>query len=303
MSVIKASTSEQALPVGNDDALREFEYKYTGGANNSQSGVTNGTFVVAAVGASQVVPTAVLNPNLAPVNARVQISDGTHTIIGTVTAVGTTSVTAQAVAITAGAAGNTMASAATIIQATSATFVVAAVNASQVIPLGSVAQAALFGVGDVVGVTDGTNTITVQVTAVNGANLTATTTAIGAGSAGNTMAVNALVTSTSGDLIQFAKVPAYTTLVGCIVVSDSANTGMTVSVGYQPVDGSSVTHNADLVAAATALATATRIRDNSAVAPQTPTVDSYLTMRITGGPLSKTTNLTLIPLFRYNSTP
>jgi hypothetical protein len=307
MSLILAPTASQILrtsPIG-DSILEAF---FISGVlpQNNQVITTTATFTVAAVNASQSV--AISNFSKVSVGETIQIGDGTHTINGTVTSVvagssGTGTIAVTTNTIVAGAAGNTMGSAATITPITNGTFVAAAVGATQVVPFGTAAEAALFVVGDAVTVTDGTTSITGTVTLQSGKNLTLQTTVINSGSAGNTVATAALATSTSGDKIALCTLPPGVTLLDEQIISSAANTSMTVSSGFFSIDNTETTHGADLIAAGTALATATRIRANAAVSPPTTDLNSYLTVTIGGAVMSFATRLDVILASRYKGLP
>lgn len=73
---------------------------------------------------------------------------------------------------------------------TTGTFTIAAVGSPQTFP---VASTTALAVNQFIYVTDGVNTITAQITAIAGLNVTATTTLINGGLAGNTMASGAVV--------------------------------------------------------------------------------------------------------------
>jgi hypothetical protein len=73
---------------------------------------------------------------------------------------------------------------------TTGTFVVAAAGSSQTVP---VTSATGFSVNNYIYVSDGTHTLSGQITAIAGLNFTVVTTVINAGSAGNTMASGAVV--------------------------------------------------------------------------------------------------------------
>ncbi|MGH8123921.1 MAG: hypothetical protein ACREPT_14260, partial [Rudaea sp.] len=81
-------------------------------ATSGETAVTSGSFVIAAVGMSQTVN--VVSAAGLDLYDRIAISDGTHSMIGTITAIAGTALTVLTSAITAGSAGNTMATAANI---------------------------------------------------------------------------------------------------------------------------------------------------------------------------------------------
>jgi hypothetical protein len=80
------------------------------------STTTTGTFVIAAVGASQTVAvTATTNmSSTAGLQSNLQITDGTHTILGHVTGISSLNLTFVTDTVIAGSAGNTMGTAAIV---------------------------------------------------------------------------------------------------------------------------------------------------------------------------------------------
>ncbi len=83
----------------------------------------------------------------------------------------------------------------------------------------------------------------------------------------------------------------------------ATNAGVTVAMGWTATDESSEGHGADLIAAATALATATRIRANSVVLPVKTTEEAYLTMTIGGGAVTAATVLSVGLLSHFPGNP
>lgn len=303
MALLKASGADTYLEIGTANEAKIQGFNYTGGARNNQLGATTASFVVAAIGSTQQFTVDARDVIRTGVGATLQIADGSHTIIALVISQTGTTVVAQTVAITAGSAGNTMASAAVVTPVTNGTFVVAAVGSTQVVPMGSAAQAAIFLVGDIMTITGSADTLIGLVTAQGGKNVTVQTTTLSVGSAGDTMSTNATITLASGDRIAYSKVPANVILFEETLICDSVNSGMTVSSGFFSLDGTETNNLACLIAAATALATATRIRDNTAVQPQKTDKDSYFCVTIGGGAMSATTNLTPVLKSKFPGNP
>lgn len=302
MALLRAATSEDLAPVNVFGHTTEKAFQFTGQiADNNAASTTAGTFVVPAVGSTTTV--AVTDPLRTPVGADLKIDDSTHTIIALVTALSGTTATVQTVSISAGSAGNTMASGAIVSPATNATFTVAAVGSTQSVQMGSAAHAALFPVGDTITITGSADTIIGLVTAVSGRNLTVQTTTLSVGSAGDTMSTNAIITGTSGDRILFGTIPAYCTLDDLQVIMSATNASVTVSAGFFATDGTEYSHVADLIAASTALATATRIRANAAVAPPLTDKPSYLCLVVGGATITAATVLTAIVRYTFQGNP
>lgn len=305
MALLFASTVQQLFPTGTDDAVREATYKYTGGANKSQQLATSGTFTVAAVGANQTVTlsAAFFGTILGAGNLIDILDGGSHEIIGQVISTSGLTAVVQTVKIVQGAAGNTMATAAVVSQVTSATFVAAAVGSNNTVPMTSAAQAALFIPGDAMTVSDGTTTIVGAVVSQSGANLIVSTTSFSAGSAGSTVAIYATVVSTSGDKIAFVQLAPYQTIQGGTLILDTNTSSLTVGLGYVAQDGTESSHEFDIIASATALATAGRVSTNTAIPAPTTDKPSFLVATITGANLLAATALYAQMRGSYNSTP
>lgn len=307
MALLFPASGAPNINTGTDDASRFQVPFYTGGGRHNQVGATTATFTVAAVNGTQTVAFDARDTIRMQVNSQVQIADGTHTINGTVLSVngGTLTAVVQTNTIVAGAAGNTMGSAATITPITTGTFVVAAVGANQTVPMGSVAACNLFPIGDTVTITAAADTVTGTVAGISGSSLVVTTTSIGAGSAGDTAATAATVTSTSGDRICFAILQPYIEIEDLSLIMDTANSNMQVKAGYFGTDGTQTSHLADLIATGTAFATVTRLRANAGVKP--PTTDnllnSYLAVTIQNADLSAATTIYAVPSTRYKGNP
>lgn len=305
MALVYGPGVSQLFLTGTDDAVREAAYKYTGGANADQQLVTSGTFTVAAVGANQnVTMSSAFFGSLLSVGSLVDILDGgSHEIIGSVVSVSGLVAVIQTVKIVQGAAGNTMATAAAVKNVTSASFVAAAVAANNTVPMTSATQAALFIPGDVVTISDGTTTIVGAVVSQSGASLIVSTTSFSAGSAGSTVAQYATIISTSGDKIAFVQLAQYQTLDGGTLIVDTSVGSMAFGLGYVAQDGTEASHLFDLIASATALATAGRISTNTAIPPPTTDKNSFLVATITGADLPAAANLYAQLRGNYNSTP
>lgn len=178
------------------------------GAPGHGSTTTSASFTIAAVSSSQSI--AVVDGTAFPTLSYIIVSDGTHVIVGQITAGGGgTPLTVTTTAILAGSAGQTMASAATVSfsgpqgtagtagaaghgsTTTTGTFTIAAVSSTQSV---AVTDGTAFPTLTYVIISDGTRVIVGQVTAGGGTStLTVTTTAILAGSAGQTMSTAAAV--------------------------------------------------------------------------------------------------------------
>jgi len=89
--------------------------RVTGGTGTANT-TTTGTFMVAAAGATQVVPVTATTG--ISVNGYLKISDGTHTIYGIVTNIASLNVTVKTTLVAAGSAGDTMGSGATVVSST-----------------------------------------------------------------------------------------------------------------------------------------------------------------------------------------
>ena len=281
---------------------------YTGAANDSQQLVTSATFTVAAVGSNQTVTFAAPPVgNILAAGNLIQIADGTHIIIGTVVSGGnTTSVVVKTVAITGGSSGNTMGSAANVYQVTSASFTLGAATVLNAIPMTDATQAALFAPGDALSISDGTNTFTASVVSVAGSTINATTTAISAGTAGNTVASNAYVQSTSGDRIVFNQDPLNFMPSGAIPLESElrmpgSTSGQTNSIGYVSKDLDVTTANATnytYFSSAQAAATAGVYRNSSANAPIGLPKSAWVTLTLPGATAPSAT-YTVIVKFAY----
>lgn len=305
MALLYSPGASQLFLTGTDDAVREATYKYTGGANANQQLTTSGTFTVAAVGANQNVTmsAAFFGNILAPGNLVDILDGGSHEIIGSVVSVSGLVAVIQTIKIVQGAAGNTMATAASVKQVASASFVAAAVGSNQVIPFTSASQANLFVPGDVITVSDGTTTIVGAVVSSSGSSLTVSTTSFSAGTAGSTVAQYATFISTSGDKIAFVQLAQYQTLQGGSLILDSTATSMTVGLGYIAQDGSESSHLFDVIASATSLAAAGRVSTNTGIPAPTTDKLSFAVATITGGNLPAASNLYAQIRGSYNSTP
>lgn len=307
MALLFPASGAPNLNVSTEDAARFQVPFYTGGGRHNQVGVTTATFVIAAVNGTQSVAFDARDTIRMQVNSQVQIADGTRTINGTVLSVngGTLLAVVQTNTIVAGSAGNTMSTAATITPITTGTFVVAAVAANQTVPMGSVAACNLFPIGDTVTITASADTVVGTVAGINGSGLVVTTTTISSGSAGDTAATAATVTSTSGDRICFAIVMPYVEIGDLSLIMDATAASMQVKAGYFATDGTETSHLADLIVTATAFATATRLRANAGVKP--PTTDSllnsYLAVTIQNADLPAANNIYAVPVTRYKGNP
>ncbi len=305
MALLFGPGVSQLFPTGTDDAVREWFYGYTGGANKSQQLATNGTFTVAAVGANQTVTmsAAFFGTILAPGNLVDILDGGSHEIIGQVISTSGLTAVIQTLVIKQGAAGNTMATAAVVSQVTNASFVAAAVGSTQTVPMVNAVQAALFLPGDAVTVSDGTTTIVGTVASISGAGIVLTTGSFSAGTAGSTVAANATVVSTSGDKIAFVQLPPYLTLDGGTLIADTSVGSLALGLGWVNQNGAGSSHLFDLIASATALTSAGRISTNTAIPPPTTNAPSYLVATVTGANLPAAANLYAQLRANYNSTP
>jgi hypothetical protein len=286
---------------------------YTGPANASQQLATNATFVMAAVGSNQNVSFAAApNGNLLAAGNLVQITDGGgHTLIGQVVSGGNTAtVVVKTLAITAGSSGNTMGSAATVSQVSSAAYTLAAVGSLVAIPFATAAQAGLFAPGDSISASDGTNTYTASVVSVAGNTVNATVTAISAGTAGNTVAQYATATSSSGDHIVFGTdvlnyLPGGAIPLRSQVIVPGSTASLAGSVGYAAVDGDVVTSGATNYTyfnSATAMATAGRYNENSTNQPLALPKKAYPALTFTGANAPSAT-YTVLVWFLYPGPP
>lgn len=291
MALLKAASADDFIPTDWLNAAKFFEMTYTGGARNNQQGLTTVAFITVVAGANQSVTFDARDRARMTVGAKVQISDGTDKINGTVLSVSGNVAVVRTDTDVSSTAGASMGVGATITPITTVAATLVAVGASLVITLASEDQAKLFQVGDTVAATDGTDSMTGTVASRSGANLTLTTTIVS--TAGNTLDAAALVTSTTGDRIAFGKIPTNTVLDDAYAIMSATNASVTVSMGWTATDESAESHQADLIAAGTALATATRIRANSTVMPVKTTEESYLTMTIAGGPVTAATVLSV----------
>lgn len=301
MSLLKAATADILVPINDQDAVSESLYPYTGGAFNNQATTTTATFATVAAGSA--VTFAATSVAKLGVGMIVQVTDGTRIQYVQITGISGLNVTGIVLSGTAAAA--TMSTAATVRDATSATFVAVAVGVSVAVKFNAASQANKYLVGDVVTVTDGTTSITGTVLSNNqSGGLVLMTTAINSGSAGSTVALYAVATSTSGDAVAFALIPPYVIILGITVISDSVNAGVTISAGYVDTAFTELTHGADMIVAGTALATAVRVNTNAAIPFDVQTdKPSYAVIRVSGGPISATTNLSLSLRYKWPGNP
>lgn len=93
-----------------------------------------------------------------------------------------------------------------------------------------------------------------------------------------------------GDVINMGVFPEGTHVDELALSSDTANAGMTVSVGWAYVDGSA-SAAAEFIATGTALATASLIRANTTGARTVLAGDAYLTITIAGAAMAAGTTL------------
>lgn len=294
-----ATTADILAPINYVGAAIRSVYTYTGGANATQSTTTSAGFTVIAVASSVVVPVTTISK--VKVGGTYKVSETSHVQTLQVTSISGSNATGTALVATV--AGQTMASAAVVANVTAATFLLVAVGSSFSVPMGSTAQALQFNVGDSIGVTDATSTIVATVTAQSGANLVCTMVTLTAGSAGDTMAIYATVTSSSGDKILFVTIPPFCRVDTMEAIIDTSVGSLTISGGIVGTDGTEYSHLADLIKASTTFATLGRVATNSAVAPFTTDKNSYLAVTITGADVAAAVVITVMVGYQYLGTP
>lgn len=113
--------------------------------------------------------------------------------------------------------------------------------------------------------------------------------------------LNPIYTYTGGaaanDVLNVVKLPKGTVVSDIQVFTNSANAGLTLDVGFAPLDGS--TADADAYIEGGDVAAAARVRANTATAPGRLAGDSHLTVTFLGAAMSAGTVLTIVPVLTH----
>ncbi len=126
-----------------------------------------------------------------------------------------------------------------------------------------------------------------------------------AGASGNGCVAKGFITGNGAganvaiaDVLRMVRLPAGTEIHDGYIIVGTATGSLTVSVGVEPVDGTTATPAA-LISAGTAAATTPPVRFNAPTLPYTLTKDSFITITTAGAAILAATSIKLVVNYEY----